>query len=388
MTALNRRQVLGLGALLCAPGPAVFASATQSRPLLLSAASDSDDKHWIVGLRMGDTGLDAVFKNQVPDRAHHIAVNTARGVYVVLARRPGTWLMLGDLATGELHTELRVPADRHIFGHGIFSAAGDLFYTTESDFNDMTGDSGRFVEWRVTGNGATAALERAREFPSYGVGPHELLLLPDGDTLVIANGGIRTHPDHDRDNLNIDTMQPSLVYVDRQSGALLEQHYMPAEFHQSGIRHLDVNADGLIVMGMQFEGEPFMDVPLVATHRRGEELRLLKASPELQPQMKQYVGSVRFDTGGRFFAASCPYGNMLTFWDAATGALVHSTRARDGCGVCAVRDGFVFSTGTTGRMAHIDLTTHVVMDFALHLKPGITDRVLWDNHLTVAGAQS
>ncbi len=377
MTVFNRRQMLGLGALLYAPGHVVFAGATQQQSLLLSAASDGDDKHWVIGLRAGDTTLDTVFKHQLPERAHHIAVNTARGFYVVLARRPGVWLMLGDLATGQLHTELRVPADRHIFGHGIFSADGNLFYTSESDFNDMVGDSGRIVEWRVTGTGATAALERVREFPSYGVGPHELLLHPDGATLVIANGGIRTHPDHDRDNLNVDTMQPSLVYVDRQSGALLEQHYMPADFHQSGIRHLDINADGLVVMGMQFEGEPFMDVPLVATHRRGEALRLLKAAPELQPQMKQYVGSVRFDAGGRFFAASCPQGNMLTFWDATAGTLLHPTRARDGCGVCAVEDGFVFSTGT-GRVAHIDLATNTVADFAT----GADLNVFWDNHMS------
>src|SRR5690606_30904222 len=112
---------------------------------------------------------------------------------------------------------------------------------------------------------------RIGEHPSYGVGPHELLLHPDGETLVIANGGIRTHPSHDRDNLNVDTMQPSLAYVDRNTGALLEQHYMPADFHQSGIRHMDVNAEGLVVFVMQFEGEPFMEVPLIGTHRRGEE---------------------------------------------------------------------------------------------------------------------
>jgi hypothetical protein len=378
MTALNRRQVLGLGALLCAPMQAVFAAANR-QPLLISAASDGDDKHWVIGLRANAAGgLDTAFKHQLPERAHHIALNVERGFYVVLARRPGTWMMLGDLATGALHTEIRVPADRHLFGHGVF-ASDDLFYTTESDFEDMTGDSGRVTEWQVTGEGATAKLERVREFPSYGVGPHELLLHPDGDTLIIANGGIRTYPTHDRDNLNVDTMQPSLAYIDRNSGALLEQHYMPDEFHQSGIRHLDVNADGLVALAMQFEGEPFMDVPLLATHRRGEELRLLKAAPELQPQMMQYVGALRFDAGGRFFAASCPKGNMITFWDAAAGTLLHSTRARDGCGVCAVQDGFVFSTGT-GRIAHIDLAANAVTDYETAAEAA---HVFWDNHMSV-----
>src|SRR5262245_614139 len=130
MAALNRRQVLGLGALLCARGSTVFASVNQ-QPLLISAASDGDDKHWVIGLRANTAGgLDTVFKHSVPERGHHIALNAERGFYLVIARRPGTWMMLGDLATGALHTEIRVPGDRHLFGHGVF-AGNDVFYTSE-----------------------------------------------------------------------------------------------------------------------------------------------------------------------------------------------------------------------------------------------------------------
>ncbi|HEY0963244.1 MAG TPA: DUF1513 domain-containing protein [Pseudomonadales bacterium] len=376
MHALNRRQMLGLGALLCAPGSSAFANA--AHPLLISGASDGDDKHWIVGLRIGAGGIETAFKHPLPARAHHVAIDSARGLYIVVARRPGTWMMLGDLASGAPFSEIRVPDNRHLFGHGVFSAEHDRFYTTESDFDNMSGDSGLIVEWRVHGKGSATTLERRREFPSYGVGPHELLLHPDGNTLIIANGGIRTHPSRDRENLNIATMQPSLAYIDRRGGELLEQHYMPEEFHQSGIRHMDVNADGLVALAMQFEGEPFIDAPLLATHRRGEALRMLHAGGEVQPQLKQYIGSVRFDIGGRFFAASAPYGNMITFWDAEAGTLLHRTRARDGCGVCAVQDGFVFSTGTTGRVAHIDLATNTVVDFEMDTALD----VLWDNHMS------
>ena len=58
------------------------------------------------------------------------------------------------------------------------------------------------------------------EFASQGIGPHELVLMPDGGTLAVANGGIRTHPDNDRAMLNLDTMQPSLAYLDLASGRL------------------------------------------------------------------------------------------------------------------------------------------------------------------------
>jgi uncharacterized protein len=381
---LNRRQVLGLGALLLGSPAFVAAKHGPGQPLMLSAASDANDKHWVLGFTLTETGATEVFRSALPERAHHIPVNQQFGFFVVVARRPGTWLSLGDLATGTIFREFRVPADRHVFGHGIFAADGRQFYTTESDFEDQQGDNGRVVVWDVSGEGSSANLTRVKEFPSYGVGPHELLLMPDNETLVIANGGIRTHPSHDRDNLNVDTMLPSLVYLDRQSGELLEQQFLPQEFHQASIRHLDVNSAGRVILGMQFEGEPFLEVPLVATHQRGEPLRLLLAPAEVQVQMKQYVGSIRYAEDGRHFVASCPVGNLLTFWDGDTGTMVNSIRARDGCGVCATETGFVFSTGT-GRLADIDLASGVVTE---HEEPQLR-QLFWDNHLSaVTGLSS
>ena len=381
---MKRRQLLGLGALLLgSPAFVVAKQSPEQAPLLLSAASDADDKHWVLGFALTETGVTTVFKSALPQRAHHIAVNQQRGFFVVVARRPGTWLSLGDQVTGTLFREIHVPADRHVFGHGVFAADGNYFYTTESDFEDMQGDSGRVVVWEVSGEGASANLTRVKEFPSYGVGPHELLLMPDNETLAIANGGIRTHPSHDRDNLNIDNMLPSLVYLNRQNGELLEQQFLPQEFHQASIRHMDVNSAGRIIMGMQFEGEPFLEVPLVATHQRGEALQLLLAPPEVQVQMKQYVGSMRYAEDGRHFVASCPVGNLLTFWDSDSGVMVNSIRARDGCGVCATETGFVFSTGT-GRIAYIELATGLVTEH----EDSQLQQLFWDNHLSAAGVKS
>jgi hypothetical protein len=377
---LNRRQILGLGALLL--GAPTFVAAKHKSglaPLVLSAASDADDNHWVLGFTLTETGATQVFKSALPERAHHIAVNEQRGFFVVVARRPGTWLSLGDLATGVVFHEVRVPVDRHVFGHGVFVADGGRFYTTESDFEDQHGDSGRVVAWEVSGEGSSATLTRVQEFPSYGVGPHELLLMPDNETLAVANGGIRTHPAHDRDNLNIETMLPSLVYLDRHNGKLLEQQFLPQEFHQASIRHLDVNSAGRVIVGMQFEGEPFLEVPLIATHQRGEALRLLLAPTDVQVQMKQYVGSMRFAKDDRHFVASCPVGNLLTFWDSDSGTMVSSIRARDGCGVCATETGFVFSTGT-GRLAHIELATGVVTEH----EELLLQHLFWDNHLSTA----
>ena len=58
---------------------------------------------------------------------------------------------------------------------------------------------------------ATDDYRQVGELPAHGVGPHEVVLMPDGKTLAVANGGIRTHPDRDRVPLNLDSMQPSLT---------------------------------------------------------------------------------------------------------------------------------------------------------------------------------
>jgi uncharacterized protein len=136
------------------------------------------------------------------------------------------------------------------------------------------------------------------------------------------------------------------------------------------------NANGTVVLGMQFEGEAFMTVPLVATHRRGESLRLLLAPAELQPQLNQYVGAIRFAADGRHFAASCPRGNQFTVWDSDSGTLVQALRARDNCGVMASANGFLYSTGL-GKVAEFDLQSGSVREF-----DGVEQlALLWDNHL-------
>jgi hypothetical protein len=378
MSALTRRTLLQLGALLALPGAVRAYAGSAKGALLLSAVSDSTDHHWLVAAQVDGDAAAIAFRQPLPARAHHIAVNETLGCYVAVARRPGTWLVLGDLHSGAIHAEVHVPAGRHLYGHGVFSRDAQYFYTTESAFEDRDSDSGLVVEWAVQQEQGQLSLQRLREFATQGVGPHELLLMPDGDTLVVANGGMRTHPATEREVLNLDTMQPSLVYLDRHRGVVVEQQFLPSELQQNSIRHLDVTAAGLVAIGLQFQGEAWMSVPLVATHRRGEALRLLAAPPELQPQLQQYVGSVRFDLSGRFLAASCPRGNQLTFWDSTSGALVHNLRARDACGLCGLQQGFLFSSGV-GRLAAIDLADNRVQDFALPADW----QGFWDNHMNL-----
>ena len=71
-----------------------------------------------------------------------------------------------------------------------------------------------------------------------------------------------------REEMNLDRMRPSLVYLNRHNGALLEQ-VMP-EHNQMSVRHLAMHDDGTVMIGIQFQGERHINVPLVLTHKRGD----------------------------------------------------------------------------------------------------------------------
>ena len=90
----------------------------------------------------------------------------------------------------------------------------------------------------------------------------------DGRNLVIANGGIRTHPGAPREKLNLPTMAPSLAYVDAASGTLRATHTL--DHHFLGIRHLAVGPGDLVCVALQHEG-PLEDAPPLVGFQRGEE---------------------------------------------------------------------------------------------------------------------
>src|SRR3546814_5410151 len=114
------------------------------------------------------------------------------------------------------------------------SDLGRWLYACENDYDNARGCIGIYD--------ATAGYRREAELEAYAIGPHEMVLLSDGRTLAVANGGIQTHPARRREKLNIDTMQTSLAYIDAESGALLHDHPLPPAMHQAAIRPIAATA--------------------------------------------------------------------------------------------------------------------------------------------------
>ncbi|MGE0372014.1 MAG: DUF1513 domain-containing protein [Gammaproteobacteria bacterium] len=347
---------------------AASSAAAASAGLYISARSGGPELYFLSAF---DSAGKPAYDLPLPGRGHGIALRPDSAQAVLVARRPGRFLVVFDAATGEVIHRLNSRPDRHFSGHGLFSADGRRLYTSEIDYDGKRG----VIGVRDVADG----YRQVDEFGSCGVEPHDLRLCRDGRVLVIANGGILTHPDFGRAKLNLDTMTSSLIYLEAGTGRRLSEHRLPPAMHQLSLRHLAVPAPDLVYVAMQYQGAPEDRPPLVAMHRAGEgEIRLLQAPPAVLDQMRNYCGSVCADASGRWIAVSSPQGNVVTFWSTEGGEYAGEARVMDGCGVAAgTRAGeFLLSSGR-GGLYRYDVTDAVMtaLDGA-----GPSD-AHWDNHM-------
>lgn len=314
--ALLRAAVLGFGLSLT---PRLARAGTG---LLVSTARLPDRRFAVVGIEPDGT---VRFVTPLPDRGHEPVVAASRGEVVVMARRPGRFLVVVDLADGSIRRHLAAPDGRHFYGHAVFDTLQRLLYTTENDYG---GGRGVIGVWD-----AADGYTRVGEIDAHGIGPHDLALGPDGRTLMIANGGLLTHPDSGRAKLNLSTMEPALSAVDAKTGALLRWLALPRELHQLSIRHLAIGPDGTTGFGMQYEGPAGDAVPLAGTWAPDGTVSLLNQEPMAPADTRNYVGDLTIDATGRYLAASFPRGGRVGVWDLADRRLLGLVAAPDACGL-------------------------------------------------------
>ena len=310
---------------------------------------------------MGERG-DVIAFIDLPDRGHDITVSREAGRGVVFARQPGTFAVVFDPAGREAPVTLTSVKGRHFFGHGVFSPNGKLLYATESDFETARGMIGIYD--------ASDEYRRVGEFPTYGTGPHEMLLMPDGIHFVVANGGIETHPDYGRAELNLQTMDPSVVFIDRRDGSLVGQLRLDAGLHQLSIRHMAIDARSRVWFGCQYKGAPSDSPQLVGYANMDGAIELIELPPETLADLRNYVGSVAVSTDGNRVAVSSPDGNLLVAIDVEGRLPVLVETLRSGCGLAADDNGFVATSGE-GEMVGIAGASREPQQFPF----------LFDNHM-------
>ncbi len=370
MTAIDRRSFLAsLGATLAGSlaGGRALANPAAAAPLFVSACLDSADAAAVAVFSLDG---EMIFRTSLPDRGHDIAIRPGSPDLVAFARRPGNWAAIIDRRTGAVSRVITAPPGRHFYGHGVFSADGSLLYATENRMATGEGLLGLYEP--------ASGYRRIGEMPSFGVGPHDLAFLPGQARMVVANGGIRTHPDTGREILNKDAMEPSLAIIDPRGQTVLASVDLGPSLKGLSIRHLAVSPAGETVFGCQFEGDRDEMPALVGILTPDGRTRFLDMPEDDLDAMENYVGSVTLDATGRIAAATSPKGNTIAWWDLETGRYLGRRRMSDVCGIAPAPLAGVF-LATSGN-AGVRLAPVAASDLA-PLGGTQLDRWIWDNHL-------
>jgi hypothetical protein len=365
-TDLSRRSALGLlGAGLLLPWSV---RARASSKLYLNAYGDPAG----YGIAAFDAAGDIRYRLPLKRRGHSFTYKADGTAAVAFTRRPGDQALVFDPRSGELKHRIPAAEDRSFCGHGAYSADGRLLFATEAIGSTGDGVLGVYA--------VEDGYRRVAEWPTHGLDPHEVKLMPDGRHLVVANGGILILADMPRLKLNIPDMDPSLVYLDSRDGRVVTEIRPPQELRQLSIRHLAIDRRGRVAVAMQYEGPETDPVPLVALHdgpeARTAPLRFLELPETARAGLRQYCGSAAMDRTGQRLAVTSPRGNLALVWDMDSETLIAQSQIEDVCGVAPGEAGFLLSNGR-GRIYRWD-------------QPGAGARtveamaggqVQWDNHM-------
>ncbi|CAN1722138.1 DUF1513 domain-containing protein [Hyphomicrobium sp. 1Nfss2.1] len=333
---------------------------------LIAACRRPDGTYSVVIL-----SVDGTILRELPleGRGHDIALYQARGEAVVFARRPGSFALAFDIHGRREPVLFTTPATRHFYGHGTFSRDGRLLYATEHDNSTRAGVIGVYD--------ASGGYRRIGEFPTFGVGPHEAILMADGRTLAVANGGIETHIEPGmtgREKLNVETMQPSLAFIDSSSGRLISQHMQSSGLHKLSIRHLAQDASGAIWFGCQWEGAEGDTPELIGCAGIDTPLRIIEPADPIGAKLAGYIGSVAISGDGRLVAASAPRAGRIVYVDTERRVIVGETLLMDSCAIIAASEKSFAMTSGMG-IVQVDAPDHTHL--ATMTFPGRS----FDNHV-------
>lgn len=365
---INRRRFLQLSAAsLLLDSPFAQAGVTHGEPILASAYQLSDKTGY--GVAVCDARGNVLQSAPLPSRGHDSVFRPHSDELITFARRPGTYLQVLSLKGEGPLLQVESVEGRHFYGHGCFDSTSRLLFSTENEFDQARGVIGVYD--------ATANYQRVGEFDSYGVGPHEIVLHPDGVTLIVANGGIETHPDYGREKLNLADMRSSVAFIDSRDGRLIKRFEMPDAYQKLSLRHLAVNASGLCFFGAQYQGAVEDMPPLLGTVSMKEGIHLMPTDGRLHASLKSYIGSICTLPGTDLFVASASRGGVALLVDAKQYNVLQVLEGRDGSGVAASAEALFYSAGDGAFRSYAREGRALQSDISVPHA-----RFHWDNHLS------
>ncbi|WP_406733196.1 DUF1513 domain-containing protein [Vibrio scophthalmi] len=289
----------------------------------------------------------------LPDRGHGVAIHPVLDHAVAFARRPGDYFMVFDYQRGAMIQLRQADRQRHYYGHGVYSPDGQWLYVTEGERNTSRGIIGVYE--------VATGYQKRDEFSGFGLGPHEVIMMPDG-TLAIGVGGVHTQG---RKPMNLENMQPSLSYISSQ-GELVDQVELVDK--KLSIRHLAHDGEKTVLCGQQYRGEVEDNPALLAMHTQGGGLIELQAEPEQWARFDHYIASIAATED--WILATSPRGNCFGIWSKNSLELVELSPLPDASGVVVFDDAFRISSGSGS----------VITQIKPKQKSSIRSTIQWDNH--------
>lgn len=355
MAPLITRRRLLLASLLGCVTPA-WSKTSDPAKLRLAAAWNDEHGHRIGLLQRLENGMAPLASIEVPTRAHGVLVQ-ADGSLLAVARRPGDWLVRWHPTQTEPRWTWAEP-DRAFNGHVVATRDGRRLLTTETDLD--TGQS-------LIGVWDARSMEKQTEWQTHGIDAHMMLL--DGDTLLVANGGVPTQPETGRSKRNLHTMDSSLVRLHGQSGALLGQWRLPDR--RLSLRHMARNSSRVgIALQAEHDAKAERDAAPVLAIFDGDKLTL--AEPVPAPGCAGYAGDIASLLDG--FAVSAPRANAILRWRPNDGWQA-PLPLQEGCAIASVRGRRLWAGGSA-KVLGVESDSQV----SLVLRPSLR----LDNHLVLA----
>ncbi|MDO6442649.1 DUF1513 domain-containing protein [Marinobacter sp. 2_MG-2023] len=348
------------------------AALTLSGCNILPRKAGSDGPHQYtgaVGLADGSFAVSAIkpngkilWQSPVRTRCHSGCKRPGTAEVLFFERRPGWAFYAINSKTGEQLHRIEAAEGEHFVGHGVFSPDGRFLYAPANRYEPGEGIIAVYDSHQQ--------YQRVNTFDLKGIGPHQITLHPDGQTLVVGLGGILTHPDYDRIKLNLDTMEPALILMNRHSGEILAR-FQPTH-HQLSTRHVDVAPDGTIYAAYQYQGAAHELPPLVARYRNGryEEIAFDEA---VHRELGNYIASIVAHPENDLVAIASPIGGTALIFNSRTGAVIEKAAIADCAGVEALAGGdFLISSGR-GKLVRMGQRTPAKEIASLPVQ--------WDHHL-------
>lgn len=227
---------------------------------------------------------------------------------VLITEKHGQGCCEVDLLQGRILRRVKTVAGREFYGHSSFSPDGKLWYCTEAD----TGDGSYHGVLAV--RDADSLELRDEAFPTHGVAPHDCILIDDGATLVITNGGGPL--DHDNE-------LPCVAYVDVKTGE--KRRLLTFKDKRINAGHIAMTSRGeLVCVSAPREGIPSSDPAFLGAISFYDPARdtVTTAEDPVRAKMKGETLSVAINEKTMIVGATNPAGNIVTFWDFLSGKLV------------------------------------------------------------------